>query len=43
MNMSFIGEDGYCNVMNANPKRHDTYLVKTKESTYEFAHYNIDG
>jgi len=41
--MSFIGEDGYCHIMNANPKKYDDYLVKTEEGTYEFAHYNVDG
>jgi hypothetical protein len=41
--MSFIGEDGYCNVMNENPKKFNDYLVKTEEGTYEFAHFNCDG
>ena len=41
--MSLIEMNGYCDVRNANPERYDTYLVKTEEGTYEFAHYSLGG
>ena len=25
------------------PEKHDTYLVKTKEGCYDFAHFNENG
>jgi len=34
--------DGYTSTM-LPPEKHDTYLVKTEEGCYDFAHYNIDG
>ena len=34
--------DGYTNVMFP-PERFDTYLVKTEEGCYDFAHWNDEG
>ena len=40
--MSQVGIDGYANV-SYEPKRYDTFLVKTKEGCYDFAHFNMNG
>ena len=39
--MSMYSSD-YNSVVN-NPTRYDTYLVKTRGGTYEFAHFNREG
>ncbi len=41
--MSKRNKDGYTNVALGNPWKHDTYLVKTEEGTYEFALWDING
>ena len=37
--MSAVGADGYANCQFYQPSRFDTYLVKTVEGCYDFAHY----
>ena len=40
--MSAINKCGYFSV-NHEPTKYDTYLVKTKKGSYEFAHFNQSG